>query len=189
MSSFHFAFCIAACMVLICISAMFKTSCDFAFWTQYLSSPDLFVTLQIWSKNIKMKSVNLTALKKHGKVFEDGESSAVKISIYFVYRFLVAPVQMFFILCFASIEQFGCLVWSHSETHLLYVAERKRPKTESFFQVCQQNCIWGLMSTESHGAENCCTALYGLKISSMLLLLNVIARVVFNTVQSVANCC
>uniref|UniRef100_A0A671UVH6 acylaminoacyl-peptidase n=1 Tax=Sparus aurata TaxID=8175 RepID=A0A671UVH6_SPAAU len=60
--------------------------------------------LEIWSKNIKMKSINLTALKKHGKVYED--------------------------------DQFGCLVWSHSETHLLYVAERKRPKAESFFQVC-----------------------------------------------------
>ncbi|XP_074537519.1 acylamino-acid-releasing enzyme isoform X2 [Halichoeres trimaculatus] len=58
--------------------------------------------LEIWSKNIKMKSINLTALKKHGKVYED--------------------------------EQFGCLVWSHSETHLLYLAEKKRPKTESFFQ-------------------------------------------------------
>lgn len=31
------------------------------------------VVLQIWSKNIKMKSINLTALKKHGKVYEDGE--------------------------------------------------------------------------------------------------------------------
>ncbi|KYO27826.1 acylamino-acid-releasing enzyme [Alligator mississippiensis] len=31
-------------------------------------------------------------------------------------------------------DQFGCLAWSHSETHLLYVAEKKRPKTESFFQ-------------------------------------------------------
>ncbi|XP_016115237.1 acylamino-acid-releasing enzyme [Sinocyclocheilus grahami] len=31
-------------------------------------------------------------------------------------------------------EQFGCMVWSHSETHLLYVAEKKRPKTESYFQ-------------------------------------------------------
>nr|XP_014348425.1 PREDICTED: acylamino-acid-releasing enzyme-like [Latimeria chalumnae] len=31
-------------------------------------------------------------------------------------------------------NQFGCLVWSHSESHLLYVAEKKRPKTESFFQ-------------------------------------------------------
>uniref|UniRef100_A0A8C7Z588 Acylamino-acid-releasing enzyme n=1 Tax=Oryzias sinensis TaxID=183150 RepID=A0A8C7Z588_9TELE len=59
--------------------------------------------LEIWSKNIKMKSINLTALKKHGKVYED--------------------------------EQFGCLVWSHSETHLLYVAEKKRPKAESFFQL------------------------------------------------------
>ncbi|MBN3311238.1 APEH enzyme, partial [Amia calva] len=58
--------------------------------------------LEIWSKNCKVKSINLTALKKHGKVYED--------------------------------DQFGCLVWSHSETHLLYVAEKKRPKTESFFQ-------------------------------------------------------
>uniref|UniRef100_A0A9J8CRU0 Acylamino-acid-releasing enzyme n=1 Tax=Cyprinus carpio carpio TaxID=630221 RepID=A0A9J8CRU0_CYPCA len=32
-------------------------------------------------------------------------------------------------------DQFGCMVWSHSETHLLYVAEKKRPKTESYFQV------------------------------------------------------
>uniref|UniRef100_A0A669BZD8 acylaminoacyl-peptidase n=1 Tax=Oreochromis niloticus TaxID=8128 RepID=A0A669BZD8_ORENI len=58
--------------------------------------------LEIWSKNIKVKSIDLTALKKHGKVYED--------------------------------DQFGCLVWSHSETHLLYVAERKRPTAESFFQ-------------------------------------------------------
>uniref|UniRef100_A0A7N6AQU9 acylaminoacyl-peptidase n=1 Tax=Anabas testudineus TaxID=64144 RepID=A0A7N6AQU9_ANATE len=58
--------------------------------------------LEIWSRNIKMKSINLTALNKHGRVYEDA--------------------------------QFGSLVWSHSETHLLYVAERKRPKAESFFQ-------------------------------------------------------
>uniref|UniRef100_A0A672L2T2 Acylaminoacyl-peptide hydrolase n=1 Tax=Sinocyclocheilus grahami TaxID=75366 RepID=A0A672L2T2_SINGR len=31
-------------------------------------------------------------------------------------------------------DQFGCMVWSHSETHLLYVAEKKRPKTELYFQ-------------------------------------------------------
>uniref|UniRef100_A0AAQ5XN40 acylaminoacyl-peptidase n=1 Tax=Amphiprion ocellaris TaxID=80972 RepID=A0AAQ5XN40_AMPOC len=67
---------------------------------EYVNS--LLIYLDIWSKNIKMKSINLTALKKHGKVYED--------------------------------DQFGCLVWSHSETHLLYVAERKRPKAESFFQ-------------------------------------------------------
>ncbi|XP_009892664.1 PREDICTED: acylamino-acid-releasing enzyme [Charadrius vociferus] len=32
------------------------------------------------------------------------------------------------------LDHFGCLAWSHSETHLLYVAEKKRPKAESFFQ-------------------------------------------------------
>uniref|UniRef100_A0A8D3BMW0 Acylamino-acid-releasing enzyme n=1 Tax=Scophthalmus maximus TaxID=52904 RepID=A0A8D3BMW0_SCOMX len=67
-----------------------------------------FLEVSIWSKNIKMKSIDLTALKKHGKVYEDGVST------------------------------FGCLVWSHSETHLLYVAERKRPKAESFFQVSKE---------------------------------------------------
>lgn len=30
-------------------------------------------------------------------------------------------------------DQFGCWEWSHSETHLLYVAEKKRPKSKSFF--------------------------------------------------------
>ncbi|XP_067417331.1 acylamino-acid-releasing enzyme isoform X1 [Emydura macquarii macquarii] len=58
--------------------------------------------LEVWDQNRKVKSVNLTALEKHGNVYEE--------------------------------DQFGCLAWSHSETHLLYVAERKRPKAESFFQ-------------------------------------------------------
>ncbi|XP_072136719.1 acylamino-acid-releasing enzyme-like isoform X3 [Mobula birostris] len=58
--------------------------------------------LEIWSKTSKEKSINLTALDKHGKVYED--------------------------------DQFGCLEWSHSETCILYIAERKRPKVESFFQ-------------------------------------------------------
>uniref|UniRef100_G1PSY8 Acylamino-acid-releasing enzyme N-terminal domain-containing protein n=1 Tax=Myotis lucifugus TaxID=59463 RepID=G1PSY8_MYOLU len=57
---------------------------------------------QVWEKNRKLKSFNLSALEKHGPVYED--------------------------------DCFGCLSWSHSETHLLYVAEKKRPKTESFFQ-------------------------------------------------------
>ncbi|XP_072276383.1 acylamino-acid-releasing enzyme [Pyxicephalus adspersus] len=58
--------------------------------------------LEVWEKNRKVKSINLTALDKHGKVYED--------------------------------EQFGCLSWSHSESHLLYIAEKKRPKAKSFFE-------------------------------------------------------
>ncbi|XP_075688118.1 acylamino-acid-releasing enzyme [Rhinoderma darwinii] len=57
--------------------------------------------VEVWDRNRKVKSINLTALGKHGKVYED--------------------------------EQFGCLSWSHSQTHLLYIAEKKRPKTKSFF--------------------------------------------------------
>nr|XP_060621741.1 acylamino-acid-releasing enzyme [Anolis sagrei ordinatus] len=58
--------------------------------------------LEVWEKSRKVKSIELTALEKHGQVYED--------------------------------DQFGCLSWSHSETHLLYVAEKKRPKAESFFK-------------------------------------------------------
>ena len=29
--------------------------------------------------------------------------------------------------------EFGCLVWNHSETHLLYVAEKKVPESKSYF--------------------------------------------------------
>ncbi|NWI69860.1 ACPH enzyme, partial [Todus mexicanus] len=58
--------------------------------------------LEIWDQNRKVKSIDLTALDKHGSVYDD--------------------------------DQFGCLAWSHSETHLLYVAEKKHPKAESFFQ-------------------------------------------------------
>ncbi|XP_063065004.1 acylamino-acid-releasing enzyme [Engraulis encrasicolus] len=59
--------------------------------------------LEVWHKNSKVKTLNLTDLKKHGKVYED--------------------------------DLFGSLVWSHSETHLLYVAEKKRAKAESFFKM------------------------------------------------------
>ncbi|NXA23650.1 ACPH enzyme, partial [Ibidorhyncha struthersii] len=58
--------------------------------------------LEVWDQNSKVKSIDLTALDKHGTVCDD--------------------------------DHFGCLAWSHSETHLLYVAEKKRPKAESFFQ-------------------------------------------------------
>ncbi|XP_063797510.1 acylamino-acid-releasing enzyme isoform X2 [Pseudophryne corroboree] len=63
---------------------------------------DAIQFLEVWDRNRKVKSINLTVLDKHGKVYED--------------------------------EQFGCLSWSHSESHLLYIAEKKRPKTKSFFE-------------------------------------------------------
>ncbi|XP_030061179.1 acylamino-acid-releasing enzyme isoform X2 [Microcaecilia unicolor] len=72
--------------------------------------------LEVWNKNRKVKSINLTALEKHGKVYED--------------------------------DQFGCLEWSHSETHLLYVAEKKRPKTESFFESKAPELISSIVEEE-----------------------------------------
>lgn len=74
--------------------------------------------LEVWEKNRKVKSIDLSALEKHGQVYED--------------------------------DQFGCLAWSHSETHLLYVAEKKRPKAESFFKpkVPEMNVEEELSKTE-----------------------------------------
>uniref|UniRef100_A0A8C1JBH0 Acylamino-acid-releasing enzyme n=1 Tax=Cyprinus carpio TaxID=7962 RepID=A0A8C1JBH0_CYPCA len=57
-----------------------------------------------------------------------------------------AAVQSDNLVCSLFSDQFGCMVWSHSETHLLYVAEKKRPKTESYFQVT---------NTDDHTKRTC----------------------------------
>ena len=44
-----------------------------------------YVPCQIWSKNIKAKSIDLTALKKHGKVYGDGKRS-VKPFIFYIFK-------------------------------------------------------------------------------------------------------
>ncbi|XP_053325400.1 acylamino-acid-releasing enzyme-like isoform X2 [Spea bombifrons] len=77
--------------------------------------------LEVWEKNRKVKSINLTALDKHGKVYED--------------------------------EQFGCLSWSHSESHLLYIAEKKRPKAESFFQTSTKELGTGASEEEDNAVS------------------------------------
>ncbi|XP_015768019.1 PREDICTED: acylamino-acid-releasing enzyme-like [Acropora digitifera] len=58
--------------------------------------------LEIWSRSHLLKSIDVQACEKHGKVYEDA--------------------------------QFGCLVWSASEHFLLYVAEKKLPKSVSYFE-------------------------------------------------------
>ncbi|KAJ6667726.1 hypothetical protein lerEdw1_016047 [Lerista edwardsae] len=59
------------------------------------------VSQQVWSNSGRVRSVNLTILDKHGRIYTDG--------------------------------QFGCLSWSHSESQILYVAERKCPKVQLLF--------------------------------------------------------
>lgn len=45
-----------------------------------------YTIIQIWSKNIKMKTINLTALKKHGKVYDDGELfTSLEVTFCFVF--------------------------------------------------------------------------------------------------------
>lgn len=139
------------------------------------------VAPQIWSKNIKVRSIDLTALKKHGKVYEDGEWSAASCLL---------PDAAVIHQCYwsslwsTSTDQFGCLVWSHSETHLLYVAEKKRAKTASFFQVCPSRdlifsaactdagssvgrvCSWGARLLRLSNTGGACTSV-SLVVSSL----------------------
>lgn len=86
---------------------------------------------QVWEKNRKLKSFNLSLLEKHGLVYEDGRQLAgERQGGQEGQPSPRSPPDQ------PSLHPdcFGCLSWSHSETHLLYVAEKKRPKTESFFQ-------------------------------------------------------
>ncbi|XP_054751862.2 acylamino-acid-releasing enzyme-like [Lytechinus pictus] len=57
--------------------------------------------LEVWNDIGKIHNNNLTALGKHGNVYDD--------------------------------DEFGCLEWSRSESQLLYVAEKKQPKSASYF--------------------------------------------------------
>ncbi|XP_066471875.1 acylamino-acid-releasing enzyme-like isoform X2 [Tiliqua scincoides] len=57
--------------------------------------------LEVWSNSGRVRSVNLTMLDKHGRMYTDG--------------------------------QFGCLAWSHSETQIAYIAERRCPKVQLLF--------------------------------------------------------
>lgn len=55
------------------------------------------VTFQIWSKNIKMKSINLTALNKHGKVYDDGK---LWLFLFFLFFILTCTVAVAFAVLF-----------------------------------------------------------------------------------------
>ncbi|NXE12877.1 APEH enzyme, partial [Lophotis ruficrista] len=84
--------------------------------------------LEVWDQNRKVKSIDLMALEKHGSVYDDGEGPGGVQGDGGSWGDGVDGA------CHTPADQFGCLAWSHSETHLLYVAEKKRPKAESFFQ-------------------------------------------------------
>lgn len=86
---------------------------------------------QVWEKNRKLKSFNLSALEKHGPVYEDGKAAGWRAGRVTGGRLWPRTPSDWLSL---HPDCFGCLSWSHSETHLLYVAEKKRPKAESFFQ-------------------------------------------------------
>nr|XP_028574488.1 acylamino-acid-releasing enzyme-like isoform X2 [Podarcis muralis] len=80
---------------------MSPTGMHKAVFTHHLEMGQKQEMIEVWNKSGKVRSINLTSLDKHGRVYTD--------------------------------EQFGCVAWSSSETQILYVAERRRPKRQPLF--------------------------------------------------------
>ncbi|XP_060127526.1 acylamino-acid-releasing enzyme isoform X3 [Zootoca vivipara] len=80
---------------------MSPTGTHKAVFTHHLEMGQKQEVIEVWNKSGRARSINLTALDKHGRVYTD--------------------------------EQFGCVAWSSTETQILYVAERRRPKRQPLF--------------------------------------------------------
>lgn len=78
--------------------------------------------LEIWKNGFLFNSVELQLLEKHGKVYTDGILLTFKI-LYGSFH-----ANQYFS------GTFGCLSFSPDEKHLVYLAEKKESKKQSFLQ-------------------------------------------------------
>lgn len=95
---------------------------------------------QIWNEKQKLNTIDVEAVDQHGKVYDDGRW---RLSLTILPRFselsLEMRAQVFstgqhkFCALSSFAGQFGGFEWSHAETYVLYIAEKKRPKAKSFF--------------------------------------------------------
>ncbi len=79
--------------------------------------------LEIWKDNSLHNSVDLQLFDKHGKVYTDGKLNSL-------FCLLIKLMWLLFL----KQGTFGCLEFSPDEQHLLYLAEKKEPKKQSFLQ-------------------------------------------------------
>lgn len=78
--------------------------------------------LEIWQSNKLIRNVDLGALELHGNVYTDG-----KYFLGYLFWF-----EFTFFLCI--IGEFASFIWSPDETKILYVAEKKLPKSEPLYK-------------------------------------------------------
>ena len=77
-----------------------------------------------------MKTVGVSDLKKHGKIHEDGETDCESVS-----QSMKPPLSLSLSLSLSLLPvHFGSFHLSASGRKLLYIAEREKPKTISFFK-------------------------------------------------------
>lgn len=90
------------------------------------------VTSQVWGCGGLEKSLDLTALNKHGKVYEDGTEAFFCTTLPLFYCFagdINLGCWFYFVIylyVFVYLAHFACLVWSPCEGRLLYIAEKRR---------------------------------------------------------------
>jgi hypothetical protein len=80
--------------------------------------------LEIWKNSQLHNSFDLQQFDKHGKVYVDGN-----LFIYSIQKFIVN-----FVIDLFYKGTFGCLEFSPDEKQLVYLAEKKEPKKQSFLQ-------------------------------------------------------
>lgn len=93
----------------------------------------LLVAAQIWDRQGLRKCLNLSAVNKHGRVYDDGEFVSMRTLLHHYNRGIMQySVRQFgdvswhcCVICVCVFPaQFGCLSWSQCENKLLYVAEK-----------------------------------------------------------------
>uniref|UniRef100_A0AAQ4RA31 Acylamino-acid-releasing enzyme n=1 Tax=Gasterosteus aculeatus aculeatus TaxID=481459 RepID=A0AAQ4RA31_GASAC len=89
--------------------------------------------LEIWDRQGLRKCLNLSAVNKHGRVYDDGEFVSMRTLLHHYNRGIMQySVRQFgdvswhcCVICVCVFPaQFGCLSWSQCENKLLYVAEK-----------------------------------------------------------------
>ncbi|XP_053481385.1 S9 family peptidase isoform X1 [Ictalurus furcatus] len=88
--------------------------------------------LEVWGCGGLEKSLDLTALNKHGKVYEDGTEAffCTTLPLFYCFAGVINLGCWFYgviyLYVFVYLAHFACLVWSPCEGRLLYIAEKRR---------------------------------------------------------------
>ncbi len=103
-------------------------------------------SMQVWNNDVLLKTIDVKSLGKHGKIHEDGNSHVTHPHISHTLTYhtpshishtlpyhtpsLLTHPHVLHILT----DHFGSFQLSSDGRQLLYIAEKEKPKTESYFK-------------------------------------------------------